>query len=61
MTITVQEARKILPAEYSQTTDEEIQNMINYMYFICNFAIDWQEKHPGEDIRDHFKSKTQEK
>lgn len=48
MTITIEEARKVLPPEYSQVSDQEIQRMLDYMYLVCNFAWNWQQKHPGE-------------
>ncbi|MEI6672996.1 MAG: hypothetical protein WCL02_06850 [bacterium] len=38
MTITIEKARELLPPEYGQISDEEIQRMIDYMYFICDFA-----------------------
>ena len=46
MTITIEEARKLLPPEYSQISDEEIQRMLDYMYFVCDFAWNWQKEHP---------------
>lgn len=48
MTISIERARELLPPELSQTTDEEIQRMLNYVYFVLDFAWNWQEKHPWE-------------
>jgi len=61
MTITIDYVRKKYPKEYLDLSDEEVQRILDYMYFICNFTIDWQEKHPGENIIDHLKPNTQEK
>lgn len=60
MTLTIEEARKLLPPEYGQISDEEIQRMIDYMYLICNFAYDWQKNHPWENRADRKKIKPKE-
>ena len=60
MTITVEEARKRLPPEYSQISDEEIRRMLDYMYFVCDFAWNWQKEHPGENRADRKKIEPKE-
>lgn len=58
--ITIEEARKRLPPEYNNISDEDIQRMLDYMYFVCNFAYDWQMKHPWENRADRKKTKPEE-
>ena len=60
MTITIEEARKLLPPEYSQISDEEIQRMLDYMYFVCDFAWNWQKEHPWENRADRKKIEPKE-
>lgn len=50
MTITIDEARKKLGPEYDKLPNEEIQRMLDYMYFVCDFAINRHKNHPGEDF-----------
>ena len=44
MTITIEKARELLPPEYGEISDEEIQHILNYMYFVIDFAYNKQMK-----------------
>lgn len=55
MIIDIEKARKLLPPEYGQVSDGDIQCMLDYMYFICDFSIRWHEEHPGESFSDRKK------
>ena len=60
MTITIEEARKLLPPEYGQVSDEDIQGILDYMHFICDFSIRWHRDHPGETFSDRKKVEPEE-
>ncbi len=50
MTITVEEARNILGAEYDNISDEHIKRMIHQIYTLCSALVDWHIEHPGKYI-----------
>jgi len=49
MTISIEQARKILWDEYKNIPNESIWVMINQMHALCNLVRDRVERHPNED------------
>jgi len=50
MTITIERARELLPPEYGEISDKEIQHILDWMYFVCDFAEKRQREHPWESL-----------
>ncbi len=50
MTITVEQVRERYPKQYWDLSDQEIQCVLDYMYFICDFSVKWHMEHPGESF-----------
>ena len=44
--ITVKQARKRLGKKGEKMTDEEVQKLLNHLYYICNKTIEYAIKQP---------------
>lgn len=59
MVITVEQVREKYPKEYWDLSDWEIQQVLDYMYFICEFSINWHKNHPGESLLKWIKKESE--